>query len=260
MVIGAHPDDAEFQAGGLAALCVAKGWRVRFVAVTSGNAGHQNMKSAPLAARRLKEARRAAAHMGADFITLGEPDGRLFVDKRSTDKVVSAIREFHPEVVVSHRTYDYHRDHRYSGQLVLDASFILQVPLAYPRKPPMTRMPVILYSYDSFTEGPLFRPDLVIRIDAVHTKVVAGLMEHESQWLEWIPWVDGRKEISIRHPRTDRKAVAAELAAHAQRVAKKYARELRAKYRVAPKAAEAFQVCQYGRRPDAATLCALLPF
>jgi len=260
MVIGAHPDDCEFEAGGLAALCARAGWRVRFTAVTSGNAGHQNMRPGPLAARRLKEARRAAAHVGADFITLGEPDGRLFVDDRTTAKVVAAIREFHPDVLVSHRTCDYHRDHRYAAQLVLDASFILQVPLAYPARPPMTRMPVILYAYDSFTEGPAFTPHLLVDIGAVHGAVVRALMEHESQWLEWIPWVDGRKDVSIRRPRIDRAAVARELEAHARRVAERFAPALRGRYRKAVVAAEAFQVSQYGRRPDPAALRRLLPF
>jgi hypothetical protein len=124
----------------------------------------------------------------------------------------------------------------------------------------MTRMPVILYSYDSFTEGPKFVPHLLVGIDAVHARVVSGLMEHESQWLEWIPWVDGRKSVSIRNPRTDRTVVAGELAGHAMRVADRFSTQLRAKYGSKPRAAEAFQVCQYGRRPGPAELRDLLPF
>src|SRR5690242_15593788 len=93
MVIGAHPDDCELTAGGFAALCARKEWKIKFVSVTSGNAGHQEMKPQTLAARRFKEAKKAASRIGAEYETLGEPDGRLFVTDATTRKVVDVIRK-----------------------------------------------------------------------------------------------------------------------------------------------------------------------
>src|SRR5690242_1759162 len=125
MVIGAHPDDCEASAGGLSALAREAGWKVHFSTVTNGNAGHHEMSGPALKKRREKEARRAAARIGASVEHLNEPDGRLFLNERSARKVVGAIRRFNPDVLVCPRNTDYHRDHRYTGQLVLDASFVL---------------------------------------------------------------------------------------------------------------------------------------
>jgi len=260
MIIGAHPDDCEHSAGGLAALAARRGWQVRFVAVTSGNAGHQNMKPKALAARRLKEAKRAVGRIGASYRNLGEPDGRLFVTDSTTRKVVGTIREFAPDVLVCPRTCDYHRDHRHTAQLVLDASFILKVPLAYPEFQAMHEVPVILYSCDFFTEGPPFHADLPVDIGPVREVYLQMLMDHESQFFEWIPWVDGRHEVTLKNPLTDRKAVSEFLLRHSRRAAEKYAGALRKKYGRKVLNAEAYQISEYGRRVSPKELAAIFSF
>ena len=64
LVFGAHPDDCELTAGGLAALYAARGGRVRFVSLTNGDAGHHVLAGAALARRRRQEAHDAAAATG----------------------------------------------------------------------------------------------------------------------------------------------------------------------------------------------------
>ena len=44
IVFGAHPDDAELKAGGVAAKWVKRGDHVKFVSVTNGDIGHWKMK------------------------------------------------------------------------------------------------------------------------------------------------------------------------------------------------------------------------
>ena len=260
MVVGAHPDDCESAAGGLAAVCARRGWQVRFVSVTSGDAGHHEMKPKPLAALRLKEARKAASRIGASYVNLGEPDGRLFVTDSTTRKVVTAIRKFAPDVLVCPRICDYHRDHRNTGQLVLDASFVLQVPLVYREAPAMDRVPLILYTCDWFTEGPPFKPDVLVDVSRVEMDRVRMLLDHESQLLEWLPWLAGRKEVGRKNPVRDRKAVAERVLGRPRAIAKRFARELRKKYGRKVRAAEAYQVSEYGRRPAGQELKKLLPF
>ena len=46
---GAHPDDCELQAGGVAALWAAKGHHVKLVSVTNGDIGHWREAGGPLA-------------------------------------------------------------------------------------------------------------------------------------------------------------------------------------------------------------------
>jgi LmbE family N-acetylglucosaminyl deacetylase len=43
IAIGAHPDDCDFKFGGTAALFAKMGHNVKFLALTSGDAGHQNI-------------------------------------------------------------------------------------------------------------------------------------------------------------------------------------------------------------------------
>src|SRR5437763_954506 len=64
MVLGAHPDDADYKAGGLAALYARLGHEVRFISVTDGSAGHHELSGPALAARRRAEAEAAGAVVG----------------------------------------------------------------------------------------------------------------------------------------------------------------------------------------------------
>ena len=91
------------------------------------------------------------------------------------------------------RPNDYHRDHRYTSQLVLDAVYMLMVPLLCPETPAMKRMPVLAYWFDGFIEGGAFRPDVVVPIDAVAETKARCIGEHESQIFEWLPYVGGQK-------------------------------------------------------------------
>ena len=260
MILGAHPDDCEWMGGGLAALCAKAGWTVRFISATNGDAGHHEMPRGALAARRAIEARRAAARIGATAFTLGEPDGRLFVTDRTTEKVVHAIRRFDPDVLVAHRVTEYHRDHRYAAQLVLDASFVLQVPLVYPKVPAPRRVPVILYACDFFTEGTPFRADVLVNVAAVLETRTRMLLEHVSQFQEWIPWLNGNRDAGRRRPATDLEDISRGLEHRPRAIARQYAAALRRKYRRRVDAAEAFMLSEYGRRLSPQELKTLLPF
>src|SRR5256885_15267991 len=61
---GAHPDDCEIQAGGVAAMWATKGHKVKFVSVTNGDIGHWREAGGPLARRRTAEVEQAARHLG----------------------------------------------------------------------------------------------------------------------------------------------------------------------------------------------------
>ena len=56
LIFGAHPDDPDIKAGGVAALYSQLGHTVKMVSVTNGDAGHHEMGGAALAQRRRIEA------------------------------------------------------------------------------------------------------------------------------------------------------------------------------------------------------------
>jgi len=66
IAFGAHPDDCDIRAGGTAAKWAALGHKVRFVAVTNGDAGHQSEGGGALAKRRRAEAEEAGRRIGID--------------------------------------------------------------------------------------------------------------------------------------------------------------------------------------------------
>jgi len=60
VVIGAHPDDCDIDAGGTALLFSKMGHNVKFVSLTNGDAGHYAMGGGELAKIRIAEAKEAA--------------------------------------------------------------------------------------------------------------------------------------------------------------------------------------------------------
>lgn len=269
LCIGAHPDDNEWHIGGVAALFRARGDAVRFVSVTNGNKGHfaEEYKADPdaLARRRHREALAAAAVIGAEYETLGLPDGEVYVIPANTEAMIRLIRNFGPpgqgpDLVLLNRPNDYHRDHRYSAQLVLDAAYMLTVPLMCPDIRHLDRMPVFAYWDDTFTEGGVFQPDVIVPIDAAIEQKIDMVCAHESQFFEWLPFNRGSLADVPADPAARRALVAERCRERAAACRQTYA-ELMAFLSGWEEAqyAEAFQISEYGRRPAEEELKELFP-
>lgn len=141
LMIGAHPDDCELKAGGSAILWSRLGHRVQFVAMTGGDNGHPSMSGGALQQRRREEARAAAKVLGiASSHVLDYHGGELLATLDARREVVRLIREARADVVISHRSTDYHPDHRYTATLVQDAAYMVTVPFFCPRFPPSKRI------------------------------------------------------------------------------------------------------------------------
>jgi len=190
LIIGAHPDDAE-KSGGTAALYTSMGHVVQLVSMTNGDAGHQDMGGGPLAKRRIEEARRAGAVIGADYLVLDNHDGELMPTLENRRTVIRIIREFRPDLIFTHRPNDYHPDHRYTGILVQDAAYMVTVPNIVAATPHLDLNPVILYMSDRFSKPTPFVPDVVVGIDETIEKKIDMYNCHESQMFEWLPYNRG---------------------------------------------------------------------
>ena len=249
LCIGAHPDDCEIKTSGLAALWTANGGVVRFLALTDGSAGHQEKAGATLARSRKAEAQAGAAVVGADSVILDNPDGMLQPTLDNRYKVIRAIREFQPDVIATHRINDYHPDHRYTGVLVQDSSYMVMVPNVVPNVPPPPREPVVIFMSDTFTKPYPLQPDLVFDLDQVIDKKLDAIAAHECQMTEWMPWIEGYADRVPSDPEA-RSAFVREFAAMAPAAeADRFRDALVAKYGEdrgrSVKHAEVFEVSEY---------------
>jgi LmbE family N-acetylglucosaminyl deacetylase len=250
LCIGAHPDDCEIQTSGLAALWTGNGGAARFVSMTDGGAGHQELGGAKLVQIRRSEAHAGAAVVGADSLVFDNPDGSLMPSLENRHKVIRAVREFQPDVIITHRTNDYHPDHRYTGVLVQDACYMIMVPNVLPSVPVPARAPLALFMSDKFTKPYPIQPDLVFDIDAVIDKKLDSITSHRSQVQEWLPWIDGYKD-EVTDDEDERRSYVRTRATRAPAAqADRFRHALTAKYGEARgnkvRHAEVYEVSEYG--------------
>jgi LmbE family N-acetylglucosaminyl deacetylase len=191
LILGAHPDDAEFHAGGLATAYRRLGRAVKMVSVTDGAAGHHQVFGPALAARRKAEAAAAGKVIGAEYVTWSFPDGSLTPSLEVRERIIREIRTFRPDLVLTHRPCDYHPDHRAVGIAVQDASYLVTVPSVAPEAPALRRDPVVAYLPDAFTRPNRMRADAAIDFTPDLPTVVAMLACHRSQVFEWLPYNHG---------------------------------------------------------------------
>lgn len=129
LVVTPHPDDAEFGASGTVAKLVRQGKTVVYIVCTSGDKGSEDLSLRPedLVKIREEEQRKAAAVLGvAEVLFLRHRDQELEDTPEFRKEIVTLIRRFQPDIVITadpYRKYVWHRDHRIVGQVVLDAVF-----------------------------------------------------------------------------------------------------------------------------------------
>ena len=261
IAFGAHPDDCDQRAGGTAAKYAALGHRVRFVSVTNGDAGHQTEGGGALAARRRAEAQEAGRRIGVEYVVLDNHDGELVPSVDVRNQIIRQIRQWNADLVLAPRPNDYHPDHRYTGVLVQDAAYMVVVPNIAPDTPALRKNPVFMYFQDGFQRPNPFTPDVAISLDDVIEKKVEMMDAHVSQFYEWLPWVAGSLD-SVPKGAAERKQWLRQTRAGqptpAVRAALvKWYGEAKGKE---VRYAEAFEICEYGTRPDAAMLRKLFPF
>jgi LmbE family N-acetylglucosaminyl deacetylase len=261
IAFGAHPDDCDQRAGGTAAKYAALGHRVRFVSVTNGDAGHQTEGGGALAARRRAEAQGAGRKIGIDYVVLDNHDGELLPTLAVREQIIRQIRQWNADLVLAPRPNDYHPDHRYTGILVQDAAYMVVVPNVAPDTPALRKNPVFMYFEDGFQKPQPFAPDVAVSIDEVIEKKIDMLDAHVSQMYEWLPWVAGTLEAVPKEPAARRRWLFETRAprptpAVRATLVKWYGKEKGDAVRYA----EAFEICEYGTRPDQAMIRRLFPF
>ncbi len=260
IAFGAHPDDCDIKAGGLAAKYAAAGHLVKFVSVTNGDAGHHQQGGGMLAARRRAEAIEAGRRLGIEYEVLDNHDGELTPKLAVRNQIIRRIRQWDADIVLAPRPNDYHPDHRYTGILVQDASYMVTVPNLVTDAPALRKNPLFLYFSDGFRRPQAFRPDIVVSIDDVIAKKYAALDAHVSQVYEWLPWHAGVLDQVPKDPQARLRWLEKQ---RSQAVQPEWRDALRKWYgaqAASIQAAEAFEITEYGMQPTDDDIRRLLPF
>ena len=139
MVVTPHPDDAEYGVAGTVVRWVKEGKSVVYVVCTNGDKGTSDLSLKPEELTKIREQEQLAAAklLGVrEVIFLHHPDQSLEDTPEFRKEIVRLIRMYRPEIVVTadpYRRYIWHRDHRITGRVTLDAIFpYARDHLAYP--------------------------------------------------------------------------------------------------------------------------------
>lgn len=260
IVFGAHPDDADADAGGTAIKFAQMGHNVMFVSLTNGDAGHFSMGGGALARIRRAEAEEAGRRAGVKYVVLDNHDGELMPSLYVRLQVIRLIRKWNADLVIGPRPNDYHPDHRNCGIVLQDAAYMVIVPNVAPDTPPLRKNPIFLYAQDFFQKPNPFTPDIVVDISDTYKQKIYTMAAHESQHFEWLPWTSGRLD-EIPEDEEDRLDY---LAKYRKVRITEEVRESLVKWYGRDKAAaitdaEAFEICEYGRRPSDDEIKKLFP-
>lgn len=264
LIIGAHPDDAEYAAGGTAALFRQSGHDVLMVSMTNGDAGHHLQAGPQLARRRFDEATQAANVIGAEYRIFDNHDGELLPTLENRRQVIRLLRTYQPDLVLTHRPNDYHPDHRATSQLVQDAAYMVTVPAVEPGVPHLRRNPVIAYLPDDFQKPYPFAPSIAVDVDPVIERIIDMLHCHASQFYEWLPYNQGISEQVPKGDAERRAWLGESVRSRLHRQAARFVEFLIADYGAENgeriEHAEAFEVCEYGAPLDSDARRQLFPF
>lgn len=150
LAVMAHPDDAEILVGGTLFHLKALGWEAGIITMTSGDCGSATLTKQEIARIRRAEAQAAAAFLGAWYGCAELLDVEIFANAENQRRVVELMRQFQPDVVLTHSPVDYMVDHEETARLARSASFALSMPLYHTRQntpaAPTAATPALYYA------------------------------------------------------------------------------------------------------------------
>ena len=139
LTIGAHPDDAEFGAGGVLSKWSERGCEASMLVITDGSKGSWDPAADQddLVETRRTEQHRSASVLGisGEVVMLGRVDGELEYGMELRETLCWWIRRLRPNVVITHdpwKRYMLHPDHRVTGLVATDGVIAARDHLFFP--------------------------------------------------------------------------------------------------------------------------------
>jgi LmbE family N-acetylglucosaminyl deacetylase len=194
LVIGAHPDDNEFGAGGTVAKLTAQGWDITFIIVTNGNKGSHDPAMSPYRLSETREVEQiaAAAQLGVkQVIFLRNNDGELEPNLALRAEIALYIRHFKPHWVFTHdpwKHYMFHPDHRAVGFAVIEGVVSARDHLFMPG---LGQIGIGVWRPEALFLWGAEQPDYIEDVSGFVDLKLAALHEHHTQLDENKEW-EGR--------------------------------------------------------------------
>jgi LmbE family N-acetylglucosaminyl deacetylase len=169
MAIAAHPGDAVFTMGAAVAQVIHNGGKGIFVSLTAGERG----APADIPVDRYGDLQRAASEkagglLEAEFQILSYPDAEVPFNDRAAQGLGDLIRQHKPDIVVTHWSGSWHKDHQNCHLLVRDAIFYADLGTMIRKYPPHTVRK--LFFADNWEDADNFKPDTYLDVSAVFDK------------------------------------------------------------------------------------------
>jgi LmbE family N-acetylglucosaminyl deacetylase len=165
LAIAAHPGDAIFTMGAAVARQVHDGGAGAFLNLTLGEMGHPTIPPPEYGAMQRAATEEAARMLGADSFFLAYPDAGLPFSEGAVLAVCDMVREYRPDIVLTHWEGSWHKDHRNAFAIVRDAVFYAGLPATVRALPahPVKR----IYYAENWEDARGFEPDTLLDIGPV---------------------------------------------------------------------------------------------
>ena len=169
MAIAAHPGDGLFTMGAVLAQQIERGGAGVLLSLSLGEKGAS--KDIPVdkyGEMQRTATQKAAQLLRAEAILLSYPDAEIPFNEESAVRVCDAIREHKPEIVVTHWSGSWHKDHQNCHLIVRDAVFYAGLE-TLARKHPAHAVSKVFYA-ENWEDADKFVPDTYVNIDDVYEK------------------------------------------------------------------------------------------
>lgn len=268
LYVHAHFDDYEFTASGTFELWKRKlgdAFQAKVLVCTDGRAGHHFRTREETGRIRLDEQVASAKIGGCEFELLRLPNGEppreacLQVTPELLAALWKSIRDNQPDYLfcpplAGDPLAGIHNDHETVAEAVRRVAYMINVPHAftpeYPAdetKPRACKVPVIVTVYDGYMFG-ANAYDFAVDVEGAFPKICEMTWCHQSQIIEWLPWVGRHNMVPPKN-----------LAEWRQTLRARFDRKNRELGIASPHAAEVFRVTAWGAVPTFAQLIADFP-
>lgn len=169
MAIAAHPGDGLFTMGAVLAQQIERGGSGALLSLSLGARGApKNIPVQQYGEMQRTATEKATQLLGAEAVFLAYPDAEIPFNDESSLAVCDAIRQYKPDVVITHWSGSWHKDHQNCHLIVRDAVFYAELE-TLARTNPAHSVSKIYYA-DNWEDATNFVPDTFLDIETAYEK------------------------------------------------------------------------------------------